>query len=304
MPTPSLELLTVFAAVAERGGFTAAAKALGVSKATVSKAVTELERQLGVSLFNRTTRRLSLTSAGSRAFERVGRILTEADALAEEAAETGQSPRGRLRLAAPLTFATRWLGPVLPEFLTAYPEVSLELTLSDRRIDLIGEGLDAALRISDLPDSSLTARQLAPVSQRVVAAPAYWARRGVPRIPQELSTHTCFRYANLPTAGVWRFFGPKGEDVRVQVSGPLCVDNGDVELPALIAGLGVAQLPDFYVHHAIAAGQLTPVLTDWRGPNLVLHLLSPPGRSQTRTLRALSDFLHLHFGGGRAPWLA
>lgn len=304
MSIPTLDLLVTFARVAERDGFTRAARELGVSKATVSKQIAALERDLGVRLFHRTTRTLTLTEAGHRAHLRAQRILEEVEAIREEAGEARTSPRGRLKIAAPMSFAAEWLAPALPEFLTAYPDIQLEFSLDDRRIDLIGEGYDAALRISDMPDSSLSARKLTDVSVHVVAAPRYWQTRGRPRHPSDLAMHACFRYANLPAAGVWRFDNQSGEEARVTVDGPLCVNNGAVELPSLIAGLGVARLPDFMIARGVHAGALETVLQDWTGAPFWLHLLSPSGRNQTRKLKAFSDFLHDRFGGDRAPWRA
>ncbi len=302
MPIP-LDLFAAFAAVAERGGFTAAARDLDSSKATVSKQVAELERRLGVMLFARTTRKLALTEAGETVLRRARRMIEEAEAAVEEAAEGRSALSGRLRIAAPLTFATRWLAPVLPDFLAAHPDVQLELDLDDRRTDLIADGFDAALRVSMLEDSSLTARQLTPVRLHVVASPAYWAARGRPARPEDLALHACFRYANLPTGSLWRFRAADGAEARVRVTGPLCVNNGDAELPALRAGLGVARLPDFIVQPDLDAGVLETALDAWSAEPLVLHLLTPPGRGASRRMRAFSDFLADRFGGGRAPWL-
>jgi DNA-binding transcriptional LysR family regulator len=235
---------------------------------------------------------------------RAQRILEEVDSIREEAGEARAAPRGLLKIAAPMAFAQEWLAPALPDFLLAYPEIQLELSLDDRRIDIIGEGYDAALRVSSMPDSSLSARKLAPVCVHVVAAPAYWAARGKPAHPADLALHACFRYANLPAAGVWRFTGPQGAEARVQVSGPLCVNNGAIELPALVAGLGVARLPDFLIASAVADGRLETALTDWTDQGYWLHLLSPAGRAAPRKLKAFSDFLHDRFSAERAPWLS
>lgn len=297
-----LDLLAPFVRTAELASFTAAARDLGVSKATISKQIAALEAVLGAQLFSRTTRRLSLTEAGERAFARASAILEEAEALAEEAADAAAHPRGRLKVAAPLTFAQRYLAEALPDFLKSFPEIRLELSLDDRTIDLVGEGYDAALRISEMPDSSLTARRLAPVRSHVVAAPSYWAARGRPRRPEDLALHACIRYANLPSGVYWRFLGPEGEEARVRVEGPLCVNNGDVELPALRAGLGVARLPDFIIAEDVRAGRLELALEDWRAPDLWLHVLSPPGRAATRKLKAFTEFLLQRYGQGRAPW--
>lgn len=301
---PPLDLLIVFARVADRGGFTAAARDLNLSKATVSKQIAELEARLGVQLFHRTTRRLGLTEAGERALVRAQRILEEAEALREEAAEARERPQGRLRIAAPLTFGLEYLAPALPDFFTAFPDIELELSLDDRMIDLIGDRFDAALRISAPADSSFLARRLAPCRPLVVAAPSYWKARGKPAHPDDLSRHACIRYANLPSGVMWRFEGPDGIEAQVRVDGPLSVNNGGAELPVVRAGLGVALLPDFIVWRDIESGALELALNDWRAPELTLHLLTPHGRSPPRRVRAFSDFVHERFGGGRAPWVA
>jgi DNA-binding transcriptional LysR family regulator len=296
-----LDLLKTFARVAERASITAAARDLSLSKATVSKQISELEARLGISLFARTTRTLSLTDAGVSAFTRARRIMDEAEAIQEEARATKFSPRGRLKIAAPLAFARRWLGPALPSFMTAYPDIHLDFHLDDRTIDLIGEGLDAAIRIGSMPDSSFLARQIAPVRLHVVASPKYWAARSKPTHPQDLSMHCCFQYLNSPDP-LWRFSGPQGQEEKVRVEGPLSFNGGEIELPALCAGLGVAVLPDFIVHEEVGKGRLETALEDWRLGELTLHLLTPPGRGRPKRLDVFSDFLVQTFGKKPALW--
>ena len=299
-----LELLLVFTRVADTGGFTAAARELNLSKATVSKQIAELEARLGVQLFHRTTRRLALTEAGERALARAIRILEEAEALSEEAAEARERPQGKLRIAAPLTFGVEYLAPAMPDFFTAYPDIELELILDDRFVDLIGDRFDAALRISALTDSSFIARRLAPVRLHVVASPEFWRKHGRPKRPDDLSRLPCFRYANTPNATMWSFTGPGGEERNVRIDGPLSVNNGSAVMPSVCAGIGATLAPDFIVWRDLKAGTLEAVLTDWIAPVLTLHLLTPHGRAQPRRLRAFSDFVHERFGGGRAPWIA
>lgn len=300
----SLDLFGIFARVAETGSFSRAARDLGLSKATVSKRVAELEAGLGVALVARTTRRATLTEAGERLLTRAQRILEEAEAAREEAGEARANPRGRLRIAAPLSFGIRYLGPLIPEFLAAFPDIQLELSFSDETVDLVGEGFDAAVRVRILEDSSLVARKLAPVRTRVVASCAYWQARGKPQRPEDLAMHACFHYANATGGTNWRFDGPSGAKATVRIQPRLVYDNADAIGPALCAGLGVARQPDFIAFTDINAGRLEPVLDDWAGPEAWLHVLTPPGRAAPRKLRAFSDFMHDHFGGGRAPWLA
>jgi DNA-binding transcriptional LysR family regulator len=297
-----LDLLASFVSVAQFSSITAAARALNMSKATVSKQITELEGRLGIILFARTTRRLSLTDAGHAAFERARRIIDEAEALAEDALETQTAPRGLLRIAGPATFGQMWLTPILPAFLKAYPDISLELHLDDRPIDLIASGYDATLRIGTMPDSSLVARQLATIGLHLVASPAYWLRHQMPTHPDDLSSHACVRYLNAPDGPIWRFKGPAGELVKVRVDGPLAVNAGDAALPALCAGLGVALLPDFIICQEVRAGRLQVAMTDWQSPSLTLHLLTPPGRGKPKRLGVFTDFVAKHLGARPPPW--
>ena len=299
----SLDLFAIFARLAESGSFSQAARDLAMSKATISKRIAELEAGLGVTLLSRTTRRASLTEAGEQVLRRAQRILEEAEGAVDEAREVGALARGRLKIAAPLGFGLRYLAPALPDFFTAYPDIALEISFDDRTIDLVAGGFDAALRIGAMPDSSLTARKFAPVSIHLVAAPAYWATRGKPNHPDDLAKHACIRYANEGSGRIWRFTDVTGTTVAVRVDGPLCVNNGDVEMPTLCAGFGVARLPDFLIWPEVKAGRLETALEAWRGAPMHLHLLTPPGRTQPRRLRAFSDFLYGLFGGGRAPWL-
>ena len=300
----SLDLFAIFARLAESGSFSQAARDLAMSKATISKRIAELEAGLGVTLLARTTRRAALTEAGEQVLRRAQKILEEAESAIEEARETRAVARGRLKIAAPLGFSLRYLAPVLPDFFRAYPDIALDLSLDDRVVDLIGGGFDAALRIGDMPDSSFTARKLAPVHIHVVAAPAYWRAHGKPEKPEDLLGHSCIRYANTASGMVWRFAGPGDRAISVRVDGPLCVNNGDVEVPTICAGIGVARLPDFMIWRDVQDGRLETALEDWCGPARSLHLLTPASRAQPRRLRAFSDFLFESFGGGRAAWLA
>lgn len=286
-----MDLLTSFAEVAETGSFTAAARRLGQSKASVSRQIGQLEQQLGVMLLARTTRSITLTDAGRRVLARSKRIRDELDALTEEANESRAQPRGRVRLSAPLAFAQRCLAPRLPEFLKRYPEIELELSLSDRSTDLVAEGFDLGLRIGAMPDSSLRVRTIGPVHLQLVASPDYWAARGMPQRPEELSLHACLRYANTEASSIWSLTDANGETVRVPVRGPLCVDNGEAELPVLRAGLGCAVLPDFMVAEDVAAGLLQHALCDWRPGERTLHLLFPPGSGRPKRVQVLADWL-------------
>src|SRR6201994_1169562 len=260
---PDFEALAIFAKVVELRSFAAAATELALSKATVSKAVSRLEERLGARLFNRTSRRLALTDAGQKLSERAARLLADGEAAENEALAQSVMPRGLVRLAVPMTFGVMAVAPILPEFLKQYPDVTIDLHLSDAMVDLIGEGFDAGLRIATLPDSSLIARRLCAMPRYTVAAPAYLKKYGRPTHPMHLAQHPCFGYAYLSTPNTWQFANAKGEQVSVRPGGPLRVNNGEALVPAVIAGLGIADLPDFIIGEAIAAKQVEVILKDW-----------------------------------------
>lgn len=297
---PDMEALGVFARVVELRSFAAAAEDLKLSKATVSKAVGRLETRLGARLFNRTSRRLALTETGAQLAERARRLLADAEAAEDDILARSAQPRGLVRLAAPMSFGLIELTPILPDFLAQYPEVSIDLHMSDDKIDLVGMGFDLALRIADLPDSSLVARRIRTVERMVVAAPAYLERHGRPTHPSHLAEHACLGYAYLPTPETWRFSGPGGEQVAVRPAGPLRANNAEALLPALEAGLGLAVQPDFIVRDCLAKGRLTAVLPEWRSPPIALHLVSPPGGPRPVRITALADYLVRRLGGGKA----
>jgi DNA-binding transcriptional LysR family regulator len=304
MSLPDLEAWAIFARLAELGSFAATAEALELSPPTVSKAIARLEHRLGERLVQRTSRRVRLTEAGRVLATRAQRMLAEAEAAEAEAQAAAAAPRGRVRLTAPASFGTRILAPLLPDLLAAHPGLALELVLDNRRIDLVAEGIDIALRIADLADSRLVARRLCPVRRLVVASPAYWSRHGTPTHPRDLAGHRCLHYTNLAGGPVWRFLGPAGETVSVHVSGPLAADEGEALAPALAAGQGVALQPDYLCWEALRDGVLAAVLEDWPAPPLALHVVTPPGGPRPPRIAAVVDFLVRRLAGGRAPWHA
>ena len=288
MRLPDFEAWAIFATVVEHRSFSAAARALGLSKATVSKAVTRLEAHLGASLFHRTSRTLSLTETGRTLAPRAQRILDEAVCAEEQASDAASAPAGLVRLAAPMTFGLQRVAPAIADFLETYPAVSIDLRLDDSLVDLVEQGIDVALRIGRLPDSSLRARTLAPIKTHVVAGPDYLDRHGRPRHPAELGEHRCLTYANNET---WRFSGPGKAEASVRPAGPLRANSGDAMLPALRAGLGVGLLPDFIVGADLAAGTLEEILADWTAPPIALHLVTPPSPLRPARVEALIAFL-------------
>ena len=296
MRLPDFEAWAMFAAVVEHRSFTEAAKALSVSKATVSKAVTRLEQHLDTSLFNRTSRRLALTESGKRLADHAARILAEGQAAEEAARDETAELSGTVRLGAPMTFGLLRIAPMIAEFAKQHPLVNVDLHLSDARIDIVDMGLDATIRIADMPDSSLRARRLADVTMHVVASPGYLAQRGAPGHPSDLGDHDCLCYANMSPPDVWRFSGPGQQSVAVQVRARILVNSGEAMLPALRMGVGIARLPDFIVGEALAAGELEEILADWRPPAFGIHLVTPPSRLRPARVDALLDFLARHHG--------
>lgn len=294
MRLPDFEAWAIFATVVEQRSFVGAARALGLSKATVSKAVTRLETDVGATLFHRTSRTLSLTETGQRLAPRAAQILAEGICAEEEASDSARTPKGLVRLAAPMTFGLQHVAPALAEFLALYPEIEVDLHLDDRTTDLVEQGIDVALRIAQLPDSSLRARRLGPIRRRTVAAPAYLDRHGRPRHPAELGEHRCLCYTNV-RSDLWRFTGPDGADVAVRPAGPLRANSGEALMPALLAGLGVTVLPDFIIGADLAAGRLEEILPEWHWTPIALHLVTPPSALRPARVEALIDFLAARF---------
>src|SRR5260221_3799999 len=227
MALPDLEAWAIFAKVAEAGSFTAAAAELGLSGPTVSKALGRLEARIGERLIHRTSRRFALTETGRVLAVRDGSILAESEAAEAEAQDQSAAPRGRVRLAAPMSFGLRHVAPALPAFLAAYPEVSVDLQLDDRIVDLVAQGIDIAVRIADLPDSSLVARRLCPVRRWVVGAPAYFARHGTPQRPRDLERHACLGYSYLATGERWHFTNAEGVEEAATVRGALSATHAE-----------------------------------------------------------------------------
>jgi DNA-binding transcriptional LysR family regulator len=287
---PDLEGLAIFAKVAETRSFAGAAAELKLSNATVSKAVSRVERKLKTRLFNRTSRRIALTDAGRQLAGRAAHILAEGEAVEDAALVQATVPRGLVRLAAPMSFGLLHVAPLLPEFLAAFSEVSVDLHLSDAMVDVIGEGFDAAIRIAVLPDSSLIAQRLCEMPRYLVGSPAYLNKHGRPKHPLHLAQHRCIGYSYTARSETWRFT-KDGKSATIRPSGPLRVNNGDAMMPALIAGTGLGILPEFILRDAFAAGRLERLLPDWSLPLGAVYWVTPPGGPRPKRVEVLGDFL-------------
>jgi len=291
-----LDAVRVFAKVAELESFTAAAGALGVSKAQVSKQVARLEDRLGARLLNRTTRRMSLTEVGRAYLDRARAALEQLEEAERAVQSLKREPHGTLRVAAPMSFGIRHLASAIPEFLKRYPDLGIDLDFNDRQVDLIDEGYDLAIRVARLADSSLVARRLAPCRRVVAAHPDYWDRHGRPSHPNELSDHECLIYAYLANPGEWSFQGPDGP-IRVRIKGRIHANNGDALVAAAAAGLGVHLVPTFHCCDELAAGKLETVLDDYLDEGAIsVHAVWPHNRHLSAKVRTFVDFLAERFG--------
>lgn len=284
-----LQDMRIFAETVDAQSFTAAAERLGLSKQFVSKRIAALEKRLGAPLLVRTTRHLRVTDLGLAYHERAQRILLEVDAAEQMVTNQTATPRGVLRLSAPMTFSTLHLGPLIPAFLQRHPDVSLELELSDRTVDVIGEGYDMAIRIGTLADSSLIARRITAVQMITCASPDYLRRHGAPVAPEQLAAHACLVYGHARN-GEWVF--RSGERTRkVLVGGPMRANNGEMLRDAAITGLGLVHLPDFIVAAALADGRLVEILETFRPEGFAVHAVYPQHRQSSLLVRVFSDFL-------------
>jgi DNA-binding transcriptional LysR family regulator len=288
---PDFEGLAMFAKVAEERSFAAAARVMGVSVATVSRGVGRLEERLGARLLNRTSRQLALTEFGRNIAESASRLYREAEETEGIARELSSQPRGLVRLAIPMTYGVRWVAPILPAFLLAYPEVSVDLHLSDASVDLIGEGFDAAMRIAILPDSSLVARRISRVARYLVASPGYLKQHGHPKHPHELVGRNCLGYAYRAQSDVWRLLNKSGDEVSVSATGSLRVTNVEALIPAVLAGIAIAELPEFVASEYLRDGRLQVVLPEWSMQEGGLYFVTPTARTRPAKVDVLADFL-------------
>lgn len=289
----SLSGMTVFVQVADTRSFVAAGRVLGISASAVGKAVARLEDKLGVRLFHRSTRSITLTAEGGLFLERSRRILAEIEAAEQELSQARAAPRGRLRVSLPIVSSL--MLPVLGEFMRAYPDIELDLDFTDRMVDVIEEGFDAVVRTGPTGDSRLTARRLGAFKTVLVATPGYLTQHGTPQVPADLQHHRClhFRYPSNGKLETWHLRQAEGEPT-LQLPLSMICNNLETRVCFTLQGLGIAYLPDFAIRAPLADGRLQLLLTDYVSQSGVFHVLWPASRQTPPKVRALVDFLHAH----------
>ena len=286
----ALTAMTVFVEVARRGGFSAAARSLNLSTTAASRQVGELERMLGVTLLRRTTRQVSLTEAGSRYLPRAATILDEIERLHAEISATDATPSGKLRVTAPPALGYGWIAPLAVEFAERHPAIQLEMEFTERLVDLVAEGVDAAIRAGPLPSSSLVAHRIIDIRYVLCASPSYLDARGRPAHPDQVSDHDCIHWRGSADGETW-VFAKGGRRVSVPIRARLLISNFLAEREATLRGLGLAVLPSLDVRDDLQSGRLVRVLDDWEIPSGRLSLVRPSTPFEPAKLRTFIDFI-------------
>mgnify|MGYP002713090026 FL=1 len=291
------EEIQAFVQIAHSGTLTAAAAQLQVAKSALSRRLAELEARLGVELFHRSTRKLSLTESGRQFYEYCVRILDDLTEAEHSVSQQHQDVSGQIKVAAPLSFGLMHLGPAMIEFQQRHPGIRFDIDFNDREVDLIQEGYDVGIRIAELKDSSLIARKLATLSMVVCASAEYLRQHGEPQTPMDLQQHQCLTYSYLPHPDHWTFRDRQGEVINVRVNTTLSSNNGGFMCDAALAGLGIVRQPTFIAYQAIASGKLIPVLRDYEIASYNAYAIYPPTRHLSRRVRQFVDFLVERFAG-------
>lgn len=286
----TLDGLKTVIAVVETSSFTAASDRLGMSKALVSKYVNEVEKELGIRLFNRTTRQLALTEAGKRYYEQAVILLEQFSAMVDNVTDEQSSPRGLLRISAPVTFGEMKLAPLLTEFSQLYPDLKIELILTNNAIDMLEEAIDVRLRIGGVDDSNMIARHLKTFPLVLSASPGYLSKYGLPKTPQQIADHACIIDSNFRIGKQWPFISPNGSSETINVSSAMAANSPQAVREMAIAGGGIAMVPDFIVEDAIETGQLTPVLPNYTTLEFGLYAIYPHRKYIAKKVRCFLDF--------------
>ena len=293
--------IPVFVAVVENGGFSAAARMLGISKSAVSKRINQLEAHLGVRLLHRTTRKLSLTEAGERYFEHAAQALTAAGQAEDAVTELQSEPQGNLKISSPMSFGRLHVAPLIPKLLQRYPKLQIDLVMDDRKVDLVAAGFDVAIRSGRLPDSTLIARKLAPSRQVLCASPDYIDRYGLPGTPAELTGRNCVLFSYASDANEWTLNGEDGPEI-VLVSGSYRVNNSEALLEALREGVGIGRLPTFVAGPDLKTGRLVTLFESYRIPDQTFYAVFPEREYLPAKVRAFLNFAIEYFGGDHPYW--
>ena len=294
------DAIAAFVRVVEAGSFARAAERLGVSVSSVSRQVALLEAHLDARLLNRTTRRLSLTETGRQFHERSVQLLSDLEEAEQSAGAGTVTPRGTLRLTCGVTFGIRHLAPAIAAFIARYPETRCDVELSDRIVDIIDEGFDAAVRIGTIGAQNLVGRRVGATQLVCCAAPSYLARHGEPRTPEDLAAHACLTYEYAPQAGLWPFRDREGRERNVRIDGPAHANNGRFLQALALEAVGIAYEPDFIVGPDVRAGRLVPILRAFAPPPTAIHVVYPSRRHLSAKVRAFTDFLLQRFAS--AEW--
>ena len=286
--------MRTFVRVVQTGNFSAAAREQNSSQANVSKRVSGLESLLGVKLLTRSSRELSLTEMGREYYEKCLAILAELDEADAAVRSETASPKGTLKIAAPIALARLVLAPLIKSFIEQYPEINIDMAASDTQVDLIAQGIDIAIRAKNLEDSSLVARHLFDNPMLLVASPDYLEQRGMPAVPEDLKHHNCIVYSLLSSMNIWRFF-KEDKEFSVPVKGNFQSSNGDTNLEVALTGLGIVQLPIWMVDEHLTSGRLTQILTDYKAVSIPLNAIYPQNRYVPLKVRCFVDFIKKEF---------
>ncbi|WP_340317725.1 LysR family transcriptional regulator [Rhizorhabdus argentea] len=298
---PDFEAWAIFAKVAEKGSFSQAAEDLGLAKTTVSKAISRLEERMRTTLLHRTTRKLSLTESGRMSLDRALRILADGATIEADILEEAAIPRGLIRMAASTAFGETTLAPVLGTFMAAYPDIRLDITFTESRVDIVADGYDLAIQIGDnAADSSLRISRLFTLRRRVSAAPSMIERHGMPAHPSDLAQYPMLIATHVAWGEAIDFTGPNGAQCHVPISGALHLNSSIGLLQALLGGAGAMAMPEYFIWEALEDGRLIELFPDWQIPSAPICVVTPPGRARPARVRALLEFLRQQFSS--KPW--
>lgn len=291
------EELQTFVRVVETGSISRAADRLAVAKSAVSRRISDLEQRLGVQLFRRTTRQLNLTDSGNSLYDRAVQILSDLEEAELAVSQQHAALKGKIRIAAPLTFGLLHLGEVITNFSHKHPDILFDVDFNDRQVDIVEDGFDLAIRIANLPDSSLIARKFAPINQTLCASPGYLKKHGTPQSPADLEKHRCLLYSNISNAHQWTFHDSTGKSIEVKVPITMTSNNGDFLREAAVADLGLIKMPNFIIYKSLARGELVPLLPHYKLPAFSAYAIYPQTRHLSYRVRAFLDFLVQRFEG-------